>query len=84
MPAALAAHEAAVLAAPVPERKGRVYPRTLKARAAVLRRRQDGDSAGISQHAQCAITLTRPRTQPPRSATDQRQTPAKNRPAAAP
>ena len=32
MPAALAAHEDSVLAAPVPERKGRVYPRTVKAR----------------------------------------------------
>jgi Insertion element 4 transposase N-terminal/Transposase DDE domain len=59
MPAALAGHEAAVLAAPVPERKGRVYPRTVKAHAAVYGTGKTG-KAGISQHAQCTITLTTP------------------------
>jgi hypothetical protein len=59
MPGALAAHDAAVLAAPVPERKGRVYPRAVKARAASYRPGR-GDGAGISQHAHCTVTLTRP------------------------
>jgi hypothetical protein len=59
MPAALAAHDAAVLAAVVPERKGRVYPRTVKSQAATYPVGKGG-RAGVSQHAQCAITLTSP------------------------
>lgn len=81
MPAALAAHDAAVLAAPVPERKGRVYPRTLKARAASYPAGK-GDSAGVSQHAQCAITLTGPEPATPKHQ-DQRKHSEKP-PAAAP
>jgi hypothetical protein len=59
MPAALAGHEAAVTAAPVPERKGRVYPRTVNSHAAAYPAGR-GDGAGISQHARCTITLTSP------------------------
>jgi hypothetical protein len=59
MPAALAGHQTAVLAALVPERKGRVYPRAVKAPAALYGIGNTGKTA-ISQHAQCTITLTTP------------------------
>jgi hypothetical protein len=81
MPAALAAYDAAVLAAPVPERKGRVYPRRVKAQAASYRSGR-GDSADVSQHAQCAITITSPEPATPQHQ-DQRKR-AEKPPAAAP
>jgi Transposase DDE domain len=59
MPAALAGHEAAILAAPVPERHGRVYPRTVKTPAIFCLAGKTGKTA-ISQHATCTVTVTTP------------------------
>jgi hypothetical protein len=61
MPAALAGHEAAILAAPVPERSGRVYPRAVKTPAVFSLAGHPGKNA-ISQHATCTVTITTPDT----------------------
>jgi hypothetical protein len=74
MPAALAGHEAAVLAAPVPERKGRVYPRAAYPASK--------PRAGISQHARCTVTVTRP--DPPTTQHQDQQQHLEKQPANAP
>jgi Insertion element 4 transposase N-terminal/Transposase DDE domain len=61
MPAALAGHEAAILAAPVPGRDGRVYPRAVKTPAVFSLAGNPGKNA-ISQHATCTVTITAPDT----------------------
>jgi Insertion element 4 transposase N-terminal/Transposase DDE domain len=62
--AALAQAEAEILASPVPERKGRVYPRAVKKPAPRYPSR-NGKTSPISQHAQCTLTPATPGTTTP-------------------
>jgi hypothetical protein len=61
LPAALAGCEAAVLAAPVPERGGRVCPRAVKTPAVFYPATKTGKNP-ISQHAAYTVTITTPGT----------------------
>lgn len=74
LPAALAETEARILAAPVPERPGRIYPRAVKRKPwtsfPVRKRAQDP----VSHHATCTVTITRPRS-PAQSGSNQRKQP---------
>jgi hypothetical protein len=65
--AALAQAEAEILACPVPERKGRVYPRAVKKPAPRYPSR-NAKTSPVSQHAQCTLTLTTPATATPTAA----------------
>jgi Insertion element 4 transposase N-terminal/Transposase DDE domain len=58
---ALAQAEAEILASPVPERKGRVYPRAVRQTRARYPSR-NGKTSPVSQHAQCTLTITTPGT----------------------
>jgi uncharacterized protein (DUF1778 family) len=71
--AALAQAEAEILASPVPERKGRVYPRAVK-RPASRYPSPQAKATPVSQHAQCTLTLTTPSTAT-RTTTDQHTNP---------
>jgi transposase IS4-like protein/DDE family transposase len=64
LPAALAQAEASILASPVPERKGRVYPRAVNKPVAPYPSRHAKHSP-ISQHAQHTLTITTPGTTTP-------------------
>jgi hypothetical protein len=70
---ALAQAEAEILASPVPERKGRVYPRAVK-RPASRYPSRNHKTGPISQHAQCTLALTTPDTATP-TAPHQRKNP---------
>jgi hypothetical protein len=66
---ALARAETEILACPVPERKGRVYPRAVKKPAPRYPSR-NSKASPVSQHAQCTLAITTPGT-PTRPPPDQ-------------
>jgi len=72
---ALAQAETDILASPVPERKGRVYPRAVNKPVSPYPSR-NGKTSPVSQHSQCTLTITTPATttQPP---TDQHRHPSR-------
>jgi Insertion element 4 transposase N-terminal/Transposase DDE domain len=72
MPAALADCEAAILAAPVPEREGRVSPRAVRAHATPYSVRKTAKDA-VSQHATYTVTITSPGTTTPNSHDQRKQ-----------
>jgi hypothetical protein len=59
--AALAQAEADILACPVPERKGRIYPRAVT-KPATRYPSRNAKAGPVSQHAQCTLTITTPST----------------------
>ena len=69
LPAALAQAEASILASPVPQRHGRVYPRAVN-RPVSRYPSRNGKTSPVSHRAQCTTTITTPGTTT-RPSTDQ-------------
>ena len=76
LPAALAQAETDILASPVPQRNGRVYPRAANPPRTRYPSR-NGTTGPVSQHAECTLTITTPgtTTRPP---TDQHKHPSQH------